>query len=242
MNANGTKLFCPNCKDITVCKSVAAVLPGLINSHVSHDSAGDTFLWLRRNRMCKVCKLVFISAEISEEKLAELLELKKQFATIVRSKAQTIKESILRLGETEPISLELAQNFIRESTWWHSHSSGRPVLAPKHANRVYSSNYGWTVDFGANKFLIEDAFKRCKFVVLQEIEKASKGKLLESNTLMSKLQQQIRRSVANHEGNRYEGLYPVLGKDMMFGTTSIDVSDGATYIVNVLRVQDILNK
>jgi hypothetical protein len=45
---------------------------------------------------------------------------------------------------------ETAKRFIRASAWWLTHSSYRPVRAPRHADRVQMSTHGWAVEFGGN--------------------------------------------------------------------------------------------
>lgn len=135
------------------------------------------------------------------------------------------------LVRSEAVTQELAQNFIRKSAWWHTHSSGQPVRAPRHASRVYKSHHGWAVDFGANTFLVAKAIARCGQELNAGIDRAVRGEAVDLPALRQKLTLHICGAVANNNGNEYSGYYPVSGTDMFFGAQSIDVVNGADFLI-----------
>lgn len=91
------------------------------------------------------------------------------------------------LAHTENISLAHAQEFIKHTTWWHSHSSGHPVRAPNHSKYVYMSGHGWTISFGANFFLVGKAIERSNNDINKYIDETAKGSIPDIEKLKQKL-------------------------------------------------------
>lgn len=50
----------------------------------------------------------------------------------------------------------------------------------------------------------------------------------------------ILAAVANNDGYEYDGYYPIDGRDMMFGEQSIDVKDGADFILEQIGAAELL--
>ncbi|MEC4722770.1 phospholipase D-like domain-containing protein [Noviherbaspirillum sp. CPCC 100848] len=122
------------------------------------------------------------------------------------------------------ISRELAQSFIRRSTFWHSHSSGHIVSGRGHAKRVYGVAGDWKVDFGANSFLVGRAIRRCFRTVEEYIDKWEAGQPQDASETVRQLRRDVNGAVAGYDGVELSGYYSSLsGNDMMFGTTSIDI-------------------
>ena len=144
---------------------------------------------------------------------------------------ENIRELHPLVSENPKVSLSLAQDFIKATAWWHTHSSGSPVRAPRHARRVYHSVHGWSIDFGANSFLIEKAIRRCCNEVNDFLTAMKKGKKTDINDLKNKIKLHIRGAVSNYDNNEYEVYYPIDGEDMMFGAQSIDINDGLQFIL-----------
>lgn len=147
------------------------------------------------------------------------------------SVAAKIRESHPLVSKNPIVSISLAQEFIRATAWWHTHSSGSPVRAPGHARKIYRSVHGWSIDFGANSFLIEKAIKRSLIEVDKFIASMEQGENPEIDDLKKRIMLHIRGAVSNYDNNEYEVYYPVDGSDMMFGAQSIDVNDGLQFML-----------
>lgn len=99
---------------------------------------------------------------MEERFTSELVELRKRLAAKQKIIVSSIRKRAPWLSPEETIPLEVAKGFIKASAWWLAHSSGMPVKAPKHADRIYKSHHGWAIDFGANTFLVGKAVDRCR--------------------------------------------------------------------------------
>jgi hypothetical protein len=126
---------------------------------------------------------------------------------------------------------ELAERFIRESAWWLTHSSNRPVRAPRHAERLYNSRHGWAVDFGVNTFLVGKAIERCIRVLDRCCDETAAGQVLSRSDVEAKLKCVIRGAVANSNGQEYQGLYPAKNDMMEFGAQGIGVDDSVRFML-----------
>ncbi len=144
---------------------------------------------------------------------------------------EQVKKKAPWIIRTETVPHSIAERFIERSAWWLTHSSGWPVRAPKHANRIYESHHGWAVDFGANSFLVGVATERCKGEVNDYLDLLMSGKIPLLTELKRALQQHISGAVANSNGYEYAGYYPINDGRLVFGAQAIDVSDGADYII-----------
>ncbi len=173
--------------------------------------------------------------EDERRKQIEIVQNKRRdIATVIRAKQPLLQRP-------ELISLELAKQFVSNSAWWHTHSSGRPVRARKHANRIYkSTTHGWALDFGANTFLVGKAIERCCREINKQIDSALVGEPITIENLKQKLALHIRGAVANYDGNEYESYYPTTGQDMMFGAQSIDVEDGVKFMLSKININNLL--
>lgn len=145
---------------------------------------------------------------------------------------QNIRELYPLAKENFEATKQLAKEFIAATAWWHSHSSGRPVRAPKHADRIYESSHGFTVDFGANSFLAGEALTRCSKEICNYLKLIENGQKPDTSELKTRIQKHIQGAVSNYDGIEYEVYYPVTGSDMMFGVQSIDIDDGLNFILD----------
>jgi Bacterial RNA polymerase, alpha chain C terminal domain len=126
---------------------------------------------------------------------------------------------------------ELAKCFIRESALWLTHSSYRPVRAPRHAERLYMSQHGWAVDFGANSFLVGNAIERCRMVLDRYRDEAAAGEVVLRSDVEAKLKMVISGAVANSNGEEYRGHYPITNNRLKFGAAAIDIDAGANFML-----------
>ena len=90
----GTQMHCPSCKEITICSAIA---PKTISGQ-----SGQRFFnrdhvdinWFRRGRVCSECYEEFLTAEVNEDFLDELLELREALKQI-RDNAKTFSTEII---------------------------------------------------------------------------------------------------------------------------------------------------
>lgn len=122
------------------------------------------------------------------------------------------------------VKFPISHFFIENSAYWNHPRAGW-VRAPKHANRMVAGPYGQQVRFGGNYFLVELAIKRCASTVGDLLRRFENGNEYPYEDLVRKLYLDVRGSVANNDGNEYQGYYPISGNDLVFGTQSIDVKD-----------------
>ncbi len=167
--------------------------------------------------------------------------LKKYGPSTFENIVKNIRSDNSWLVYHDEIPLDLAEKFVMSSAWWHTHSSGRPVRAPRHADRIYKSSRGWALDFGANTFLISTAIERCSIEINNALDHTTSEGDMDLHELKEKLKLHISGAVANHEGYEYEGYYPLEGNDMMFGAQSIDVDDGAQFLLDECSINEIFS-
>lgn len=134
----------------------------------------------------------------------------------------------------EEISRELAQSFIRRSTFWHSHSSGHIVSGGGHARRIYGNSGDWKVDFGANTFLVGRAMQRCFRTLREYIDAWEANTCQAPSDVVRQLRKNVNGAVAGYNGSELSGYYSLSGNDMMFGTTSIDIKFFVRAVIELL--------
>lgn len=239
MPKGGTKIFCPSCKSFNICKALSPTTLGEPKAQRWYRTDHLDISWFRRARQCLTCEGKFLTAEIDEKLLEELIELREKLGKKQQSVAERIRASRPWLIRTETVPLELAKEFIQKTAWWHTHSSGNPVRAPKHSERIYKSSHGWSIDFGANTFLVGKAIERCSNEINKAIDHAVSGNIPNINELKESLKLHIRGAVANNDGYEYEGYYPLEGNDMMFGAQSIDAQDGSDFMLSKSGITEL---
>lgn len=192
--------------------------------------------WFRRVRQCKTCTHQFLTAEVEEHFLNELVELRQLLAQKHLQAVDAIKTKCPWVNRHELIPRELAEKFIRKSAWWLTHSSGSEIRAPGHASRIRNTHHGWAIEFGANDFLVGKAIERCRDIINQLLDEASSGKFLLLDNLKKSLAQQISGSVSNANGYEYEGYYPITGGQLVFGAQAIDINDAVSFLIQEVNL------
>ncbi len=83
----GTQMYCPECGKITVCSSIP--ISQVLNSKTGNqqrlfmdDKSGDKVSFFRRGRQCHTCWNEFLTAEVDEGHLDELIELRDLLSEI----------------------------------------------------------------------------------------------------------------------------------------------------------------
>jgi hypothetical protein len=78
----GTQIYCSNCRQFTVCR---AVNPNAIVSDAEQrwsSSDCSDIAWFRRARVCRECSYEFLTAEVDEGFVYELIKLRHEYAAL----------------------------------------------------------------------------------------------------------------------------------------------------------------
>src|SRR5437016_82613 len=111
----GTTVYCPFCKVFIVCRALPpAQLGEPANRRWCKEDHSD-ISWFRRARECTACSKRFLTAEIQESFLEELVELRGRLA---KKHARIIKQVMQRtpwLKRTETIPRRVAERLVEAS-------------------------------------------------------------------------------------------------------------------------------
>ena len=130
---------------------------------------------------------------------------------------------------------DVAKKLVEGSAWWESHPSG-PVRAPRHADRIKGCEKNWSVEFGANSFLVSAAVHSCCQCIRRWIQQQQAQPTYEAWTNLNQMLQDIVRSpVANYRGDRYSGYGHGTQSKLIFGAQAIDVNDFVGGIARYLK-------
>lgn len=240
MPQGGTRIYCPRCKAFKPCKAVSPTEMGKPSHRRWKRTDFGDIAWFRRCRHCLTCGHNFLTAEVEESRISELVTLRERLAEKQKSQIRSIRRRRPWLKRKETIPLDLAQRFVASTAWWLTHSSGSPVRAPGHADRIYESHHGWAVDFGANTFLVGKAIERCKNAINQFLDVAATGQIPTRSEVEAAIKRHVSGAVANVEGYEYSGYYPVDNQDLVFGAQSIDVGDAARFMIRESGIGEVL--
>lgn len=156
-----------------------------------------------------------------------------------RKELKKIISSLNCLSKNNEVPLHIAEIFIKSSTWWFKHPSGRPVRAPNHQKNIYSSKSGWSINFGWNTFLISKAILRCRKTLEEFLAKADDDKIEPFHSLCRKLRLDICGAV-EIQGKEYPGYYPLESHDdMVFGSSSISTRDFIILLIGWVPVKKL---
>lgn len=161
-------------------------------------------------------------------------------AALLRPRVESVLRQRQWLSRGEKIPRWLAEDFIKATAWWLRHPTGG-VRAPRHARRIYlCRRYGWSVDFGANTFLVGKALERCREKILGFFGRIRDGDVAKRSEVEQSLRYEVARSVANSRGEEYWPHYPDNGRDLVFGTQSIDLEDAVEFVINYSGIKEFL--
>jgi hypothetical protein len=147
--------------------------------------------------------LAHVAQELAIRREADQLA---EVARVRHTIALVAKDAIDRSLPDGKVPLELATFFIMRTIWWHSHSSGSPVLASGHARRITGSDGDWRVKFGANSFLVGRAISRCYVTIRQYIDGVEAGKKVDPAFIVGILRLRIASSVAVTMDSSWEAI------------------------------------
>jgi hypothetical protein len=128
-----------------------------------------------------------------------------------------------------------ARGLIEASAWWLTHSSGEPVRAPRHSERVENLNGGWSIEFGANHFLVSKLVQNSAPWFIEGFDLIRQGELLNKKFYVQKVKSAAPGCVANYNYDRYERYEPSGGR-LVFGAQALDIGDAANYLVNTAGI------
>lgn len=106
----GMKLYCPNCKMIRTCTAVNPTVLGHDRGQHWSSSEYPDIHWFRRARICD-CGYDFLTAEIDENFIDELVELRKSV-----ERMRSIAAQCLDQAEGVLTSLPLLQDVLKSLT------------------------------------------------------------------------------------------------------------------------------
>lgn len=92
-NAGGTKMYCPKCKTIRVCKAIPLNKIGQKPAQRWYKIDHPDINWFRRGRQCLTCYKCFVTSEVNEKFIDELVELRDALSEIKKHSEQYIGES-----------------------------------------------------------------------------------------------------------------------------------------------------
>lgn len=91
--AGGTKMYCPKCKAIQVCAGLNPSVIGKSSGQRFYRTDHPDINWFRRARECQKCNHTFLTAEMNEEFLKELVQLRDALKEVKTNAEQYITES-----------------------------------------------------------------------------------------------------------------------------------------------------
>lgn len=104
----GTKLWCPHCREVRVCE---AKNPGILGKPVGQRwyREGHTDIqWFRRGRICQTCFHKFFTAELDEEIIDELVQLRDALKNVKSQTEAYLKQATATAGSIDRLSSSLA--------------------------------------------------------------------------------------------------------------------------------------
>jgi hypothetical protein len=91
----GTKMYCPHCKSIQVCMAISPSEVGKKSARRWYRTDHPDINWFRRGRQCLECQKKFVSSEVNEDFIDELVELRDALKNIKEHSEKYIQESTL---------------------------------------------------------------------------------------------------------------------------------------------------
>lgn len=103
----GTKMHCPGCDKTTVCAAVPLTQLGEKSGQRWHRTDHRDIQWFRRGRECQSCGCQFITSEIDEEFIDELVELRDALGAIKKNAEKYSKEAAQASATLDELSKSL---------------------------------------------------------------------------------------------------------------------------------------
>jgi hypothetical protein len=104
----GTNLYCPYCGEIQECRQLPPSKLGLKGGQRLFNPEHTDIQWFRRGRECLTCRNIFVTAELDEDFLEELIKLRTALGPIKLNAEQYLKESKAAARTLEKLSTSLS--------------------------------------------------------------------------------------------------------------------------------------
>ncbi len=174
----GTQMNCPYCGEVQICQAVPTTELGKPSGQRWYRKDHQDIRWFRRGRKCTACNKRFITAEVDEEFLNELVELRNALASLKVNAEAYVKESTAASSAldrlTKSLSLLRALKVYQEMEVWPS----RPV-----------ADLGLSIR-AANSFMAEG------IVTIGDICKRTEEELLQIRNFGETTLQEVRAKLA----------------------------------------------
>lgn len=89
----GTIMYCPACEVTRVCRAISPTELGYSSSRTWHMSGNDDVQWFRRGRQCLHCGESFVTSEVREAFLEELVELRSALVDLKQHAEEYVQAS-----------------------------------------------------------------------------------------------------------------------------------------------------
>lgn len=89
----GTQIWCPECEEVRVCAAVNPSTLGNPSGQRWYKQRHVDIQWFRRGRICQTCGHQFLTAEVNEQFLDELVELRDALREIKSNAEAYVKQS-----------------------------------------------------------------------------------------------------------------------------------------------------
>ena len=100
-------MYCPHCQDVMECRALPATFFGLEAEQRWYRADHTDINWFRRGRQCLECGEGFLTAEVDEDYLDELVELRNALGEIKLNAERYLEESEAAAGSLERLSSSL---------------------------------------------------------------------------------------------------------------------------------------
>jgi len=108
VSQGGTRKWCPSCKTIRVCTAVSPSTFGLSSEQRWYREDYKDIRWFRRCLVCQTCSHEWITAELPESFLDELVELRNVLKDLKLNAEAYIKESDKASARLKKLSASLS--------------------------------------------------------------------------------------------------------------------------------------
>lgn len=89
----GTKIYCPHCNSVQICEAIPTTDLGKPSGQRWHKAHHADLQFFRRGRRCMECRTTFLTAEVHESFLDELVELRGALSQIKKDTEQYATDS-----------------------------------------------------------------------------------------------------------------------------------------------------
>lgn len=104
----GTQMHCPQCKRVRVCKAVSPSALGETAGQRWFRIGHEDIAWFRRGRQCLTCGHEWLTAELPENLVDELVELRNALANVKKNAETYVRQARDAAESLEDLTKSLA--------------------------------------------------------------------------------------------------------------------------------------